>query len=150
MRNALLRWPARVDYRSLPWITYTDPELAHTGVTEAQARDECGSDVRIITLPFSENDRAQTEHQHDGLIKIVIRRNGRVLGASIVGARAGEMIHTWVLAIAQHLKLKHIASMIAPYPTFAELNKQVASEWFKHMLTHPWTRRAVRAVLRLP
>ncbi len=150
MRNALFRWPAKVDYRSLPWVTYTDPELAHTGMTEAQARKEHGDDVRVICLPFAENDRAQAERETEGRIKIVTRRNGHVLGASIVGARAGEMIHTWVLAIGQKLKLKHVASMIAPYPTMGELNKQVASEFYKEMLSSPWVRRLVRALLLLP
>jgi len=150
MRNALFRWPAKVDYRSLPWVTYTDPELAHTGMTEAEARKEHGDDVNVICLPFAENDRAQAERETEGLIKVVTRTNGRVLGASIVGTRAGEMIHTWVLAIEQKLKLKHVASMIAPYPTLAELNKQVASEPYKEMLSNPWIRRLVRALLHFP
>ncbi len=150
MRNALFRWPAKVSYRSLPWVTYTDPELAHAGMTEAEARKAHDDDVSVTCLPFAENDRAQAERETEGLIKIVTRRNGRVLGASIVGARAGEMIHTWVLAIEQNLELKHVASMIAPYPTLAELNKQVAAESYKQMLSNPWVRRLVRALLRLP
>ena len=150
MRNALLRWPAKVDYRALPWVTYTDPELAHTGMTEAKARKKHGDQVRVLCLPFAENDRAQAEREPEGMIKVVTRKNGSVLGASIVGAHAGEMIHTWVLAIEQDLRLKHVASMIAPYPTLGELNKQVASESYKELLSNPWVRRLVRTLLRLP
>ena len=144
IRNALFHLPAKVDYAALPWVTYTDPELAQVGATEAEARRRYGDDVRVVRLPLAENDRAQAERQTAGLVKIVARRDGRVLGASILAAHAGEFAHVWVLAIEQRLKLKHIASMLAPYPTWGEANKMAAAEFYKPRLFSAWTRRAVR------
>src|SRR5207302_6221401 len=95
IRNALFRLPARVDYRALPWVTYTDPELAQAGLSEAAARAE--GPVEVLRWPFADNDRAQTERDTAGEIKIVIRRNGRILGATILGAGAGDLILPWAL-----------------------------------------------------
>jgi pyruvate/2-oxoglutarate dehydrogenase complex dihydrolipoamide dehydrogenase (E3) component len=150
IRNALFRLPAKVDYTALPWVTYTDPELAQVGATEVEARRRYGDDVRIVRMPLADNDRAQTERQTDGLVKIVAHRSGRVLGASILAAQAGELAHVWVLAIERHLKLKHIASMLAPYPTWGEANKMAAAEFYKPRLFGTLTRRAVRILIRLP
>ena len=84
------------------------------------------------------------------MIKLVARRNGHILGASILGAHAGELSHIWVLAIEQGLNLKHIAAMLAPYPTWGEANKMAAVEFYKPRLLSPWTRRVVRALAWLP
>lgn len=91
IKNALFRVPAKIDYRSLPWVTYTDPELAQVGMTEQQARERYGERVRIVRVPYSANDRARTERQSTGLLKVVSDRRGRVFGASIFGANAGEL-----------------------------------------------------------
>jgi pyruvate/2-oxoglutarate dehydrogenase complex dihydrolipoamide dehydrogenase (E3) component len=98
IRNALFRLPAKVDYRALPWVTYTDPELAQVGPTEASAR-AAGEEVRVLRWSFGENDRARTERDTEGLVKVVLGRNGRVLGASILGAGAGDLILPRALAI---------------------------------------------------
>lgn len=150
IRNALFRFPAKVDYRTLPWVTYTDPELAQIGATEAEARRRHGDAVRVVRMPLAENDRAQAERQTAGLVKIVARRNGEVLGASILAAHAGELAHLWVLAIERRLKLHHIAGMLAPYPTWGEANKMTAAEFYKPRLFGAWTRRAVRVLSFLP
>ena len=136
IRNALFRLPAKVDYRALPWVTYTDPELAHVGLTEAQAREQ-GHAVEVLRWPFEENDRARTERQTQGLIKAVVGKGGRILGASIVGAHAGELILPWVLAIRQKLKIGALADVIVPYPTLGEVSKRAAGE-----LLHAKTVRA--------
>ncbi|HEX2151328.1 MAG TPA: FAD-dependent oxidoreductase [Stellaceae bacterium] len=150
IRNALFRLPAKVDYAALPWVTYTDPELAQVGSTEAEARRRYGEGVRVIRLPLAENDRAQAERHTAGIVKIVAHRNGQVLGASILAPHAGELAHVWVLAIEQRLKLRHIASMLAPYPTWGEANKMAAAEFYKPRLFGVWTRRAVRTLSWLP
>jgi pyruvate/2-oxoglutarate dehydrogenase complex dihydrolipoamide dehydrogenase (E3) component len=93
IRNALFRLPARIDYRSLPWVTYSDPELAQVGITEESARNRYGDKVRVLRVPYAANDRAQTERQTEGMIKLVADARGRVLGASILGAHAGELAH---------------------------------------------------------
>ena len=140
IRNALFRLPARVDHRALPWVTYTDPELAQVGVTQAAA----GEDARVLRWPFSENDRAQTERDTEGLVKVVLGRNGRVLGASILGAGAGDLILPWALAIAQKLKIGALANLIVPYPTRGEASKRAAGCYYTPTLFSPRTRRLVR------
>jgi pyruvate/2-oxoglutarate dehydrogenase complex dihydrolipoamide dehydrogenase (E3) component len=145
IRNALFRLPARVDTRAVPWVTYTRPELAQVGLTEAAARRAMAEgDLRILRWPYAENDRARTEGETDGLIKVVATRKGRILGAGIVGPYAGETLHTWVLAISQNLKIGAIASMIAPYPTLGEVSKRAAGSFYTPTLFSARTRRLVR------
>ena len=144
IRNALFRLPAKVDYRALPWATYTDPELAQVGLTQ----DAAGVDARVLRWPFSENDRAQTERDTEGLVKIVLGRNGRVLGASILGTGAGDLILPWALAIAQKLKIGALANLIVPYPTRGEASKRAAGCYYTPTLFSPRTRRLVRFLAR--
>src|SRR5262249_1790752 len=118
IRNALFRLPAKVDLSALPWVTYTDPEIAHVGLSEAAAAARVP--VRLRRWPLAENDRAQAEHREHGAIKLVTTPEGRILGADIAAPGAGEMIHLWTLAVQQRLKIGAIAGMIAPYPTFGE------------------------------
>lgn len=144
IRNALFRLPAKVDYRALPWVTFTDPELARVGLLEAEAREQFGSSVEALTVPFGKIDRAIAEDRTDGLIKLVLGKRGRILGASIVGDHAGELIHLWALAMGQKLGAKAVAGMIAPYPTMGEISKRVAGEYYAKKLFSPWPRRIVR------
>ncbi|MEO6782543.1 MAG: FAD-dependent oxidoreductase [Bradyrhizobium sp.] len=150
IRNALFRLPAKIDYRSLPWVTFTDPELAQVGMTEEQARKRHGDEIRIVRIPYAANDRAQTERHPEGMLKLVADRRGYVLGASILGTHAGELAHLWVVAIEQKLKLRDLAQMIAPYPTWGELDKAAAAEFSKPLLSHRLTRGVVRALSWLP
>jgi pyruvate/2-oxoglutarate dehydrogenase complex dihydrolipoamide dehydrogenase (E3) component len=143
IRNILFRLPAKVDYSALPWVTYTDPELAHVGLTEAQARDS-HKDIRVLTWNFEENDRAQAEREIEGKVKVLTLPNGRILGASIVGPHAGELIQVWCLAISQKLKIGAIASMIAPYPTLGEASKRAAGAFYTPKLFNGRTRGLVR------
>jgi pyruvate/2-oxoglutarate dehydrogenase complex dihydrolipoamide dehydrogenase (E3) component len=147
IRNALFRLPAKVDYRALPWVTYTDPELAQVGLTETAAR-AAGHGVRVLRWPFVENDRAQTERDIEGLVKVVLGRNGRVLGASILGAGAGDLILPWALAISQKLKIGALANLIVPYPTRSEASKRAAGCYYTPTLFSPRTRRLVRFLAR--
>ncbi len=119
IRNALFRLPAKVDYTALPWVTYTEPELANVGLTEAAARALHGDAIRILRWPFHENDRAQTERETEGLVKVIATPRGQVLGAGIVGAQAGELIYPWGLAISKGLTVKDLGGMIAPTPRAA-------------------------------
>jgi len=144
IRNALFRLPAKVDYRSLPWVTYTDPELAQVGLTEEHARVAYGDDITILRWPYRENDRAQTERATNGLVKAVTAKSGKILGASILGAHAGELVQVWVLAIGQGLNIKALAGMIAPYPTLGEINKRAAGSFFTPKLFGERTRKLVR------
>jgi pyruvate/2-oxoglutarate dehydrogenase complex dihydrolipoamide dehydrogenase (E3) component len=146
IRNALFRLPARVDYRALPWVTYTDPELAQTGLSEAAARAE--GPVEVLRWSFADNDRAQTERDTTGEIKIVTRRNGHILGATILGASAGDLILPWALAISQKLKIGALANLVVPYPTRGEAGKRAAGSFYTPTLFAPRTRRLVRLLAR--
>ncbi len=143
IRNALFRLPAKVDYRALPWVTFTDPELAHVGLAEEQAREAHGA-IRVLRWPFGENDRAQAERATDGLIKVVTTRKGRILGASIVGPHAGELLLPWIIAIQQKQKIGTMASIIAPYPTLSEVSKRLAGSYYTEALFSDRTRRIVK------
>ena len=129
IRNALFRLPAKVDHRAVPWVTYTDPELAWVGMTEADARMKY-RDIRVMRFPFDENDRAVAERTTEGLVKVITSKKGVVVGAGIVGAHAGELIQSWILPIARAMHIKHVAGLIAPYPTLGESNKRAAGAYF--------------------
>ena len=149
IRNALFRLPAKVDYTALPWVTFTDPEIAHVGLTEAQARAQHGDAVKALTWSFEENDRAQTERATEGLVKVVVGARGRILGASIAGLHAGELLQPWVLAIGQGLKIGALANMIAPYPTLGEASKRAAGSYYTPALFGARTKKIVRFLQRL-
>ncbi|WP_193368869.1 dihydrolipoyl dehydrogenase family protein [Pelagibius marinus] len=148
IRNALFRLPAKVDYKALPRVTFTDPEIAHVGLTEAEAREKHGDKVRVLTTSFAENDRARTERAAEGLVKVVVGARGRILGASIVGLHAGELLQPWVLAIDKGLKIGALANVIAPYPTLGEVNKRVAGSYYTPSLFGERTKKIVRFLLR--
>lgn len=147
IRNALFRLPAKVDYTALPWVTYTDPELAQVGLTEEKARERHG-EIRILRHPFSENDRAQAERRTDGLVKVIVTKKGTIVGASIVGAHAGELIQSWILPVQKRMKIKEIAGLILPYPTLGEAGKRAAGSFFIRTLFSERTRRVVRFLMR--
>ncbi len=148
VRSALFRLPSKTDHRTVPWITYTDPELAQVGLTEDAAREVHGDKIRVLTATFTENDRARAERKTDGLIKVVTTSRGHILGAGIVGAHAGELIQPWVLAMANKLKIGAIATMIAPYPTLGEINKRAAGAFYTPTLYGARTRMLVKFLSR--
>ena len=148
VRNALFRLPAKVDDRAMPWVTYSDPELAHVGLKEEDARN-AHHRIRILRWALAENDRAQAERETSGFIKVVTTKGGKILGATIVGAHAGELILPWTLAISQGLKVGALASLIAPYPTLSEISKSVAGSYFTPSLFSERTKKLVRWLARL-
>jgi pyruvate/2-oxoglutarate dehydrogenase complex dihydrolipoamide dehydrogenase (E3) component len=142
IRNALFRIPVRVNNSAVPWVTFTEPELAQTGLTEAQARAS-RIRIRVTRWPYHDNDRAQTERETRGHIKVITSRKGRIVGATIVGAQAGELIGMWTLAIARGLNIRAFSDFVVPYPTMSELGKRVAIDFFTPNLTSPWVRRII-------
>ncbi|HET6157868.1 MAG TPA: FAD-dependent oxidoreductase [Dongiaceae bacterium] len=145
IRSALFRLPVKFDMRALPWVTYSDPELAQIGLTEEAAR-RAGADVVVTTQPAAGNDRARTERQDDGFLKIIADRRGRILGVTIVGVQAGELLAPWCLAMARNLKLSALAGPMLPYPTLSELGKRAAGQFYAARLFSPATRRLVRVL----
>lgn len=148
IRNALFRLPAKADHRVVPWVTFTSPELAQVGMREVEARKHHGDDLRILRWSYFENDRARTQHQTEGLIKVIVTPKGRILGAGIAGVNAGELIQTWVLAMAEKIKIGAIANMIAPYPTFGEISKRAAGSFYTPSLFGERTKWVVRFLAR--
>ncbi len=149
IRNALFNLPAKVDDKAVPWVTYTDPELAHVGLSEAEAHRQDIS-VTVVKQDFDGVDRARAERASDGFIKAVLGRKGRILGATIVGKHAGELILPWVLAVQTGLKAADMASIIAPYPTRGEISKRAASAYFTPTLFSDRTKRVVGLMQHLP
>jgi pyruvate/2-oxoglutarate dehydrogenase complex dihydrolipoamide dehydrogenase (E3) component len=148
IRRLLFRLPAKIDYAALPRVTYTDPELAQTGLTEAEAA-AAGLDVQVLRWPLADNDRATAERDTAGLAKLVVSRN-RVVGAGILAPHAGEMISQWTLAIAQRTKLSALAGLIVPYPTRSEAAKRAVGNYFAPKLFSARTKTLVRLLSRLP
>jgi pyruvate/2-oxoglutarate dehydrogenase complex dihydrolipoamide dehydrogenase (E3) component len=148
IRSALFGLPARQRTDHIPWVTYTDPELAQIGLTESAARDRHGARLEVVRVPFAQNDRARAEGRTAGLLKVMVVR-GRPVGASMAGPGAGELVQLWALAIAARLKMSAIAGMVAPYPTLGEINKAAASAYFApRLFGSSWVKRAVRLVQR--
>ena len=148
IRQVLFGLPAAFSTRAIPWVTYADPELAQVGLTEVAARKLHGDALSVIRQEFQHNDRAQTEGKTKGFLKLMIVK-GRPVGASMVGAQAGELIGVWALAISARLKISAIAGMVAPYPTLGEIAKRAAGAYFSPKLfDNPSLKRVVRAVQR--
>jgi len=145
--NAVFRIPKKADYGVVPWVTYTDPELARVGLTEEQARDE-GIDPVVLRFPFQDIDRAMTDGQTAGLTKLVIHK-GRILGASILGPHAGELIHEIALAMKTGAGIGDISATIHAYPTLAQIHRRTVNTWYGRKLFSPGTRRLVRWINRL-
>jgi pyruvate/2-oxoglutarate dehydrogenase complex dihydrolipoamide dehydrogenase (E3) component len=143
IKNALFRLPARAVTAAAPWVTYTDPELAQVGLSETAALEK-GFKINVLRWPFADNDRARAELETDGMVKVVTGKRGRILGCGIAGAHAGELIQTWIPAVAGKRKIGVIANMIAPYPTLGEASKRAAGSFFAPMLFSARSRRLVR------
>ncbi len=129
LRSMLFGLPSRAKTHHIPWATYTSPELAQIGLTEAEAREKYGKRLEVVRFDFAGNDRAIATGQTDGAVKAMVVR-GRPVGVSIVGPGAGELINLWALVLANRLKMSHVAAMVAPYPTMGEIGKRVAGAYF--------------------
>jgi pyruvate/2-oxoglutarate dehydrogenase complex dihydrolipoamide dehydrogenase (E3) component len=147
VRALLFRLSARENRSIIPWATYTDPELAQVGMTEADAAKE-GGPLSVLRWPYAENDRAQAERKTDGFIKVIAGKRGRILGAGIVGANAGEMINVWALAITKGMTLRDMTAYVPPYPTMTEIGKRAAITYFAGVTRKPFVRWLVRFLRR--
>lgn len=126
LRNALVPGSTTVDYDTVPWVTYTDPEVAHVGLSQTEAEARGGT---TYTYELDDLDRAIVDGQTDGFVKISADAKGRVLGATILGAHAGELLMPLVLAKHHGLTLSDLADTIWPYPTMVEGVKRAANEY---------------------
>ncbi len=147
LRSILFRLPARTGNTPVPRVTFCQPELAQVGQTEEEAR-AARRPLRILRWPYAENDRAQTDRKTEGFIKVVADHRGRVLGVTIVGASAGELIAMWTLAVAKRMRVHDIAALTLPYPTLSEIGKRAAVAYFADQTRRPLVRQLL-AFLRL-
>ncbi|MFC7702871.1 dihydrolipoyl dehydrogenase family protein [Plastorhodobacter daqingensis] len=149
VRRAVLGLPVRLRDDHVPRVTYTNPELAQVGLTEAEARKAHGASVTVLRLPYADNDRARAEGQETGFLKLVVRR-GRPIGVTIVGAQAGELIALWSFMISSRARLSALSGTVLPYPTLSELSKRAAGAYFSPKLfDNGLVRRIVGIVQRL-
>ncbi len=148
VRNALFRKKVPLDRGALPWVIYTDPELAQIGFLEDEARAHTGA-IRILRWPYRENDRAVAAGATNGHIKVITDRRGAILGVTIVGTAASENIAVWSLAVGQKLKIGALAGLIVPLPTYAEVGKRAAITYFMMGLTSSRVRRMMAWLRRL-
>jgi pyruvate/2-oxoglutarate dehydrogenase complex dihydrolipoamide dehydrogenase (E3) component len=142
LRRLLFRLPARVNSNLIPRVTFTDPELAHVGQSEREAA-QGSAKIRVLRWPYRENDRAQIERGTVGHIKVVTAPNGKILGASIVGTQASELIQMWALAISQGMNIRAMTEWISPYPTLGEINKRAAYSYYATVPSSPMARKVI-------
>lgn len=149
IRSLLFALPSKAKTAHIPWATYTDPELAQCGLTEAQAREQHGEKLEVVRFHYNHNDRAIADRKTDGLIKVMVVK-GRPVGASIAGYQAGELINLWSLVLANKMKMSQVAAMVSPYPTIGEVNKRAAGAYFSpRLFESDLVKRVVGLVQRL-
>ena len=145
--NVVFKLPKRANYRVIPWVTYTAPELAHVGMTEDAAR-AAGHQVKIARFRFSDVDRALAEGNTGGLLKLVVHKK-RILGATVLGPHGGELIHELVLAMQAGVKIGHLSGAVHAYPTLAQIHRRAVNTLYADKLYSPGTRRLVGWLHRL-
>jgi pyruvate/2-oxoglutarate dehydrogenase complex dihydrolipoamide dehydrogenase (E3) component len=148
IRNALFRLKPDVSAVQIPRVIYTDPELAQIGLTEAEAHEKHRR-IRIYRWPYADNDRAQCERQTEGFIKVITKKDGTILGVTIVGAEAGELLQLWIMAMAKDIRIGDLISLVLPYPTLSELSKRVAYAYYQPTLSKGWLRTILGLLRKL-
>jgi pyruvate/2-oxoglutarate dehydrogenase complex dihydrolipoamide dehydrogenase (E3) component len=150
VRNLVFPGESPTEYRSAPWATFTEPELAHVGLTEEEAKHR-GIAVEVYRQPFAQNDRALTDGgsadpARTGLVKVLVDPGigGKILGAQILGPRAGELLQEWVLAMEQGHSIRAIADMVHVYPTLSLASQHAAQRWYERQSENPVVDGALR------
>jgi pyruvate/2-oxoglutarate dehydrogenase complex dihydrolipoamide dehydrogenase (E3) component len=150
IQNAFVPFPfkKKTDFRVVPWTTFTEPEVGRVGMIESDAREKFGSSVKIYKVGFTENDRAQAEGSTEGFAKVVTNKD-RIIGATLVGDHAGELIHEFVWAMKENLKISQLNKIIRVYPTLAKITQAVGTEATLESLRSPFVQRWFKRYLRL-
>ena len=142
LSNALFPVKSKADHSVVPWTTFTDPEVARVGLTEAEARQQ-HANVKVFRQPFSQVDRALTDGETTGFVKVVADRRGRILGGHIIGPDAGNLIHEIVLAMHRDVPIQALSTMIHVYPTLAQANQRAADNYYREKLFTDRNRKAL-------
>ena len=150
VRNALFRRLAwqKVDYQNVAWATFTEPEIAHLGLTEKEAKERYGS-IKVYRTPYANADRAVTDIEKDGLVKIITDRKGYILGAHIVGSQAGEIIQGLLVAKSLKAPLSRLAQVLFIYPTLSELIKKTAAQPLVEKLDNPFIKLILKIMKKI-
>ncbi|MEK7724411.1 MAG: mercuric reductase [Acidobacteriota bacterium] len=150
IQNAFVPFPfkKKTDFRVVPWATFTEPEIARVGLTETEAKEKFGEDVKIYKVNFTENDRAQAESATEGFAKIITKK-GRIIGATLIGEHAGELIHEFVWAMKENLKISELNKIIRVYPTLAKITQAVATEATLESLKSPFVQKWFKRYLKI-
>lgn len=148
LTNAILRLPRKADCAKVPWCTFTDPEVASVGLNEKRAQEQ-GREVRVLEAPFAENDRASTEGEPLGKIRVLMSPKGAIVGCQIIGARAGELIHEWIAAVAGGARLSALAAAVHVYPTRSEISRRAAGAYFSERLFSDRTKVVLKFLFHL-
>ena len=143
--NALLKFPQKIDLKHLPWVTFTDPELAHVGATETELKEK-GTKYKAYRFPYTKIDRAAAEAETTGWIRIYAKPfSGKILGADVLGVSAGEVISEYAIAMRNGLSLRQIADTIHPYPTSGLGARRAADQWYIQS-QKPWMIKLIQKV----
>ncbi len=150
IQNAFVPWPfkKKTDFRAVPWTTFTNPEVAHVGMIEEDARKRFGEGVKVYKVEFEANDRAQAESSTEGFAKVVTRK-GRIIGATVVGESAGDLIHEFVWAVKNRMKITDLNKIIRVYPTLAKIVQAVSTEATLETLRSPFVQTWFGRYLKL-
>lgn len=147
LRSILFRLPARQAPDLVPRVTYTDPELGQVGLTEGEARER-GLSFRVVSSPYGASDRARADAKTDGLLKLVVGRRGRLLGAGVVGEAAGELTNLFSLALSKSMTMRDLQGFLSPYPTYGEIGKRAATAYYAPYAQQGLVRGLVRLLAR--
>ena len=150
VQAALMKLPAKAVSEQIPAVTYIEPELAQIGLSEAEARERDGDYVQVIEFPFHENDRTIAERDTEGGIRLFVGKGDKILGASILGSGAGDILQILSLAMANKLKMRDLTKYISPYPTRAEVVKRSASVYFQPKIFGSMAKTLVGITQRIP
>ncbi|ODN43022.1 dihydrolipoyl dehydrogenase family protein [Piscirickettsia litoralis] len=148
IRNILFHLPAKAS-ALIPRATFTLPEIAHIGLTEQQARQQYGDKIQCLNWPFARNDRAITDRQTNGLVKVIANKKGKILGAGIVHEHASDLLTPWMLAINNNLTIKSIAGLVHPYPTLGEANKYAAGSFYTPKLFSNRMKSIIKLLMKI-
>ena len=150
IQNAFVPFPfkKKTDFRVVPWATFTEPEVARVGLTEAEALAKFGTNVKVYKVSFADNDRANTENATDGFAKVVTNKR-KIVGASLVGEHAGELIHEFVWAMTENLKITQLNKIIRVYPTLAKIIQAVSTEATLESLKSPFVQKWFARYLKI-
>ncbi|HLG21166.1 MAG TPA: FAD-dependent oxidoreductase, partial [Candidatus Manganitrophaceae bacterium] len=146
--NALFPFVRRkADYRVVPWVTFTDPEVARVGLTEAEAAKRAGK-IHVYRFPFKQVDRAIIEGEEKGFIKLITDARLRILGAHLIGPNAGDLLHEYVLAMKANLKITRLSTTIHVYPTLSQGVKKAADQYYREKLFSGWFPKLAKLLIR--